>query len=73
MDKKKKIFAGIGFVASLTSLTTIMIPLLSLILVLFGVLFSLLGKEGTHKGMTYASIGMCLLALLTVCYTYISF
>ncbi len=64
MEKKKKIYAGIGFAISLWSLTTIIIPMLSVILVFLGVIFSFLGRGEFNKGITYSSIGMCLLAFI---------
>ncbi|HOK08659.1 MAG TPA: hypothetical protein PLT82_04135 [Candidatus Hydrogenedens sp.] len=72
MTSKKTVFATIGFVSSLTSLTTITIPALSCILVIIGFIFALLGKGGIHKGMTIASIGMCLFAFIfDMIYLYI--
>lgn len=72
MKEKKAIFTVIGFIAGITALTTIMIPLLSLILVIIGIIFSILGKGGEYKAMTYASIGMCVIAfLLDMLYLYI--
>jgi len=58
------VFAVIGFVTGISSLTTIMIPALSMVMALAAIIFSVLGKGASGRGMFLAGIGMGILALI---------
>ncbi len=62
--KKYEVFTVIGFGTGISSLTTIMIPALSLVLAVLAITFSLLGRKSVNKGFFYAGLGMGSLGLI---------
>ncbi len=55
---------GLGFATALGSLTTLMIPALSVVLALLGLFFFFWGRGEGPKGMRIAIPGMAALALI---------
>lgn len=63
--KKQEIFSTFGFGTGIASLTTIMIPILSLVMSILAITFSLLGRKNpVNKGFFYAGLGMGTLGLI---------
>ena len=55
---------AIGFGAAICSLTTLMIPVLSLIMAAIALVFFFLSSGDTNKGMRWSILGMAVLALI---------
>ncbi len=55
---------AVGFGAGICSLTTLMIPILSLVMAGLALVFFFLSSGDTNKGMRWAILGMALLALI---------
>jgi len=55
---------AVGFGAALCSLTTLMIPALSVIMAAIALVFFFLSSGDTHKGMRWSILGMAVLALI---------
>ncbi|MFO7659404.1 MAG: hypothetical protein R6V77_00655 [Candidatus Cloacimonadaceae bacterium] len=62
--KKNEFYSVIGFGTGIASLTTIIIPVLSLVMSVLAITFSLLGRKSAHKGFFYAGLGMGTLGLI---------
>lgn len=55
---------AVGFGAAICSLTTLMIPALSVIMAVIALVFFLLSSGDTNKGMRWSILGMAVLALI---------
>lgn len=55
---------AVGFGAAICSLTTLMIPALSVIMAVIALVFFFLSSGDTNKGMRWSILGMAVLALI---------
>lgn len=62
--QKKEYYTAIGFGCAIGSLTMIMIPALSMVMVALAILFSILGLGTGHKAMNKSALGMAALAFI---------
>lgn len=62
--KDKKYVILIGFCCGLASLTTLMIPALSVVLAITGLIFSIIGMKGQPRNMAFSGLAMSILAMI---------
>ncbi len=62
--RKKELYTAIGFGSAIASLTLVMMPAISLVMVATAVIFSVWGLRTENKAMNRAALGMAALALI---------